>query len=109
MGELADLLMTLREAKDDWEAQKKTAKLAEKRKEEYKERMGRVLMVAAQKRKSSKGSETEDGSGENENGAVIIDEVESEAHIRSTNGSARKKKKTKMVLYYNPPWGFTLD
>ena len=28
---------------------------------------------------------------------MIIDEVESEAHIRSTNGSTRKKKKIKML------------
>ena len=97
MGELADLLMTLMEARDDLEAKKKTAKLAEERKEEVQERMGRLLMVAAQKRKSSKDSETEDSSCRNENGAVIIDGVESEAHIRSTNGSVRKKKKTKMV------------
>ena len=59
--------------------------------------MGRLLMVLIQKRKSSKDSETENCSCVNENGAVIIDEVKIEAHIRSRNGSARKKKNKNVI------------
>lgn len=44
MGELADLRMAMREAKDDWEAQKNATKTSEQKKEEEKERMGQALI-----------------------------------------------------------------
>ena len=75
----------------------RNCEISREKKKEDKKRMGRLLMVAAQRRKSWKESEAEDGSCRNEIGAVIIDEVEIEGHIRSTNGRARKKMKTKTV------------
>jgi len=53
MGELADLLMNMREAKDDMEAQNKALKTTGKKKEEDKEKMGQVLVDMATKRKAA--------------------------------------------------------
>lgn len=50
MGELADLLMTMREARDDYVAEKTAAKDAERRRDADKERVGMDLMERAMRR-----------------------------------------------------------
>lgn len=56
IGELTDLLMSMRRARDDWESQKKAVKVAERRKEEEKKRIGQALVNAATKRKTASDS-----------------------------------------------------
>lgn len=50
MGELADLLMTMREAKDDIDAHHKAVKTAQRGKDDEKERMEQALVDLATKR-----------------------------------------------------------
>ena len=95
MGELADLLMTMREARDDWESQKKAVKTAEKKKEEDKQRMGEALMSAATARRSSTSSdEDQDGSGSSiaDNGE---EQLKREVEIVGVEqlGSVQKKRR----------------
>lgn len=82
MGELADLLMTMREAHDDLDVQKKAAKTAQKRKEEDKERMGQVLVDLATKRKNK--------SDDDDNTTEVCDEEPS--------STAKKRKKRQTAL-----------
>ena len=88
MGELADLLMTMREAKDDFDSQKKAIKTAERKKGEDKERMGAILVSAATKRKAASDSDSSEGSDKD----VISSEGE------NGNGSAKKKVKMRRAL-----------
>ena len=97
MGELADILMTMREAKDDWESQKKAVKTKERRKEEDKERMGQALVDAAKKRKRNSSSEVESGNG-SENGGN-----------GSENGGSPSSRKSKKLRFAANSSGGELD
>ena len=101
MSELADLLMKMREARDDWESQKKAVKTAERRKEENKQRTREAFVSAATNRRASSSSHEDAdmrGSPDPDTGAVpAVEDVE--IVDVEQQGSAKKNRRQKQKLY----------
>ena len=95
MGELADLFRKMREAREDWESQKKSVRTAEKKKKGDKQRMEEALMSAATARRSNTSSDEDQGGS----GSSIPDNGEekstTEVEIVDVEqlGSAQKKRR----------------
>lgn len=88
MGELADLLMSMREARDDWESQKKSVKVAERRKEEDKERMGQALVNATTKSKTPSNSS---------DGVVDVVSDYEGSSLDGLGGSGKKRERNRRI------------
>ena len=86
MGDLSELLRTMREAWEDFEAKKNAEKDATKRHEQEKERIGSTLVLAATKRGRDKESRIEE---------AVYD---SEEALIDTDVNANKSKKAKRSI-----------